>query len=214
MKKTALILTFGLLVFSCKDDKKTTDKAGEQTELQNPEAPKTDGKTTEIDWNKIPDLKNIGNFPFVTAPAGLKIKNEKDGLSEMFDPQKMENYTGNSIYTTEGKLGIISFDGDDDKDFSQIIFDKNIYSYFDKIGAKMLYKGDFPENETEKAILEKNLWSGKHGSYGLLRESDAPFTVYAFRNNGKKYVVNVQSNSAQGSVFIMEVKEPEEAMAK
>ena len=84
----------------------------------------------------------------------------------------------------------------------------------DKIGAKKIYQGDFPENESDRAKLEKNMWNGKQGTRGLLRESDSPFAVYAFKNNGKNYMVNIQSNSAQGNVFIMELKDFEQTIEK
>lgn len=206
MKKTALVALLGIVLFACKNEKKV------ETVEQNADTTKTaaiDKKTTstEINWDEMPDLKNIGNFPFITAPSGLAIANEKDGVSEFFDYETMQNYIGGSVYTTEGKLGILAFEGKGGKDFNQKLFDKSVYDYMDKIGAKKIYQGDFPQDENDKAKLEKNMWSGKHGTSGLLRESDSPFAVYAFKNNGKKYMVNIQSNSAQGNVFIMELKD-------
>ena len=196
-----------------------TKKKTENTEPQIQENPteqtvNNESKSGEINWNEIPDLKDIGNFPFITAPTGLKISNEKDGLSEFFDFETMENYTGSTVYSTEGKLGVLNFEGAEGKDFNQKLFDKSVYDYLDKIGAKKLYQGNFPEDENQKAKLEKNMWTGKHRTVGIVRESDSPFAVYAFKNNGKKYIVNVQSNSAQGNVFIMELKDFEQTIKK
>ncbi len=214
MKKAAIILSFGILVFSCNKKDKSATTGVEENKTSDKQINKSENQSAEINWDQIPDLKDIGNFPFVTAPDNLQISNEKDGVSEVFDYQKMENYTGNGITTTEGKLGILNFEGSNGKDFNQIIFDKNIYAYLDKIGAKMLFKGEFPENENDRARLEKNMWNGKHRTSGLARESDSPFAVYAFKNNGKKYILNVQSNSAQGNVFIMEIKDLEMTVKK
>ena len=158
----------------------------------------------------MPDLKDIGDFPFITAPTGLKINNEKDGLSEVFDFETMENFTGKNIITTEGKLAVLYFS----EDFNQKIFDRSFYDYLDKIGARQLYKGDFPEDEKQREQLAKNIWNGTITTYGLQRESDAPFAVYAFKNNAKKYILNIQSNSAQGTVFIMELKDFEQTIKK
>lgn len=204
MKKTALILSLGILLFSCKDHKTdipTEDKNG----IPNSEVATNDKDSTKIDWSQIPEIKDIGNFPFVIAPPGLKIKDEKDGASEIFPDTKMEIYNGKNITTIEGKLAALSFESDNGKDFSKNIFDRNIYSYFDKIGAKLLYKGNFPEDETQKVRLEKNLWNGKNATYAIFRESEAPFSIYAFRNNGENYVASAQANSAQGNVFVMKV---------
>lgn len=196
---------------------KPTESAAEApTKLPADDAPNL---AATLDWNTIPDLKDIGNFPFFTAPQGLKINNEKDGLSEFFDFEKLENYSGAGVYTSEGKLGILAFDGADDKDFNQRFFDKTVYDFIDKMGAKQIFKGEYPANETknEKILkkLEENMWGGKHGSNGLVRNgSDSPIAVYAFKNNGKNYMVNIQSNSAQGTIFIMELKAFEQTMKK
>ena len=208
MKKIAIIITLGVLLVSCKNEKKTGEQVEEKTEVSNTETQKNNA--TEINWDEIPDLKDIGDFPFVTAPKELIMYNEKDGLTEVFDYETMENFTGSNIVTTEGKLGIIYFS----ENFNQKLFDKSFYDYFDKIGAKQLYKGDFPEDEKLREQLAKNMWNGKISTYGLQRQSNTPFAVYAFKNNSKKYVLNIQSNSAQGNVFIMELKDFEQTITK
>ena len=161
-----------------------------------------------LDWNTIPDLKDIGNFPFFTAPEGFKIEDEKDGLSEFFDYEKLENYTGSGVYTTEGKLGVLVFEEYKEDRLNQRLFDKNVADYLQKIGAKEIYKGDYPANETKNEALRKkldeNMWNGRHRTTGI--SSSEPLAVYAFKNNGKNYMVNVQSNSAQANIYIMELQ--------
>jgi OmpA-OmpF porin, OOP family len=170
----------------------------------------------DLDWNAMPDLVNIGNFPFFTAPQGLKIRGAKNGLTELFDYEKLENFTGTGIYTTEGKLGVMGFDGNDGKDFNQRFFDKAIYDYIDTIGAKKIFKGDYPRNEnaneSTRKKLGENMYSGKTGTTGL--SNDSPFAVYAFRNQGKNYMVNVQSSSAAGYIYIMELKAFQQTIQK
>ncbi len=129
MKKIIFIATIGLALFSCKNEKKTEDQIEEKTEVSKIETQKTNTTSTEINWDEMPDLKDIGNFPFVTAPEGLMIYKEKNGLTEFFDYETMENFTGKNIITTEGKLGILSFDGSEGKDFNQKLFDKSVYDY-------------------------------------------------------------------------------------
>ncbi|HRL72262.1 MAG TPA: OmpA family protein [Flavobacterium sp.] len=208
MKKIAIIITLGVLMVSCKNEKKTEGQVEEKTEVSKIETTKISAK--EINWDEIPELKDIGDFPFVTAPKELIMYNEKDGLTEVFNYETMENFTGSNIVTTEGKLGILYFS----EEFNQKLFDKSFYDYFDKIGAKQLYKGDFPEDEKQREQLAKNMWNGKISTYGLQRQSNTPFAVYAFKNNNKKYILNIQSNSAQGNVFIMELKDFEQTIKK
>lgn len=180
----------------------------------NPAAPAT--LMAELDWSTVPDLQNIGNFPFFTAPQGLKIENAKNGLSELFDYEKLENYNGTGVYTTEGKLGIMSFDGEGDKDFNQRLFDKSIYDYIEKLGAKKIYQGKYPENSDANEKLRKklaeNMFSGKSRTSGL--SSSEPFSVFAFKNQGKNYILNIQSNSAAGTIYLMEVKKFEQTIQK
>ena len=210
MKKTAIIITLGIILVSCKNEKKAEGQVEAKTEVSKIETQKTNTTSTEINWDEMPDLKDIGNFPFVTAPKGLIMYNEKNGLTEVFDYETMENFTGKNIITTEGKLAVLYFS----EDFNQKIFDRSFYDYLDKIGARQLYKGDFPEDEKQREQLAKNIWNGTISTYGLQRQSNTPFAVYAFRNNSKKYILNIQSNSAQGNIFIMELKDFEQTIEK
>jgi OOP family OmpA-OmpF porin len=206
MKKKVIFALLAVFLFSCKKEK-NVENIEQKTEAPQTETANNETTSTEINWDQIPDLKDMGNFPFITAPTGLKISNEKNGVTDFFDYETMQNYTGENLYETEGKLGILAFEGADGKDFNQKLFDKSIYDYLEKIGAKKIYHGDFPEDENQRAKLEKNIWTGKQRTSGLMRESDAPFAVYAFKNNGKKYIATIQSNSAQGNIFIMELKD-------
>lgn len=210
MKKIIFITTIGLALFSCKNEKKSIEKVEEKTEFSNKKTQPTNSNSTEINWDEIPDLKDIGDFPFVTAPKGLIMYNEKNGITEVFDYETMENFTGKNIITTEGKLAVLYFS----EDFNQKLFDRSFYDYLDKMGAKQLYKGDFPEDEKQREQLKKNMWNGTISSYDLQRQSNTPFAVYAFKNNNKKYILNIQSNSAQGNIFIMELKDFEQTIKK
>ncbi|QNN42591.1 hypothetical protein [Pedobacter roseus] len=211
MKKTAIALVLGVALVSCNNkEKKTAENPNDSISTTTVEQPKASGSvsTTNVDWESIPEAKEIGNFPFFKPSKEFKILDEKDGLSEVFENEKLENYTGKDVYTTEGKLGVLVFENVDGQNFSRSLFEKNINDYMTKIGAKQLYKGDYPANETANEALrdklKENLWNGKHRTIGL--SDDEPFAVYAFKNNGKNYVVNVQYNSAQGYIFIMELK--------
>jgi OmpA-OmpF porin, OOP family len=221
MKKSIvsiLLLSCILTLNSCKKKEETSVTSSETAAPIDTTAASSSITTPSkgINWDEIPDLKDIGNFPFVTAPEGLKIDNEKDGLTELFPYETMEVYNGKDVISVEGKLGIIHIsdavkEGDD---FNQKLFDKSFYDYFDKIGAKQLYKGDFPKDEKQSEQLGKNMWTGRSSTFGLMKESDAPFSVYVFKNNGKKYILNIQSNSAQGNIFIMELKDFEQTIKK
>ena len=208
MKKTLLILAISATIASC-TSKKTENAETKQLDSaamtsQKEEKESITVPADSIDWGNVPELRDIGKFPFYTPTDDLKIIDEKNGLSEFFDYAKMENYTGTGINTTKGQLGVMVLEDNGDKKFNQQLFEEMVYPYLDKIGAKKIFNGKFPSDQALRAKLNENMWNGKKRTVGL--GDDEPFAVYAFINDNKKYVLNIQSNSAQGKVFIMELK--------
>ena len=208
MKKTLLILAISATIASC-TSKKTENAETKQLDStamtsQKEEKESITVPADSIDWGNVPELRDIGKFPFYRPTDDLKIIDEKNGLSEFFDYAKMENYTGSGINTTKGKLGVMVFEDNGDKKFNQQLFEDMVYPYLDKIGAKKIFNGKFPSDQALRAKLNENMWNGNKRTVGL--GDDEPFAVYAFINDNKKYVLNIQSNSAQGKVFIMELK--------
>ena len=206
MRKIALIVTFGIILVSCKNDKKADEKLVEKTELSKVD----NSKPTGINWDEITELKGIGDFPFVVIPTELKIKNVKDGFSNLFEFETLANYTKNGVILTTGKLGVLHFEDEKGSPYNQNLFESTFYNYFEKIGATELYKSTLPEisseNEVELNKLNENAKIGdvefnyyNHGNY--------PTAVYVFKNNGKKYIANIQSNASEGNAFIMEISE-------
>jgi len=211
MKKTAIALALGVALVSCNNkEKQAEENPKDSISTTQIEPPKVNESvtTTEIDWKTVPEVKEIGEFPFFKAPKGIKIVDEKVGLTDVFENEKLENYTGKDVYTATGKLGVIAFADEHSQSFNQRFFNQEISEYLSKIGVKQIYKGDYPANDTANEALRKklkeNLWNGRGHTFGL--SDDEPFAVYVFKNNGKNYIVNVQTNSAQGYIFIMELK--------
>lgn len=210
MKKTIIIVTLVVFLVSCKNEKKLENKIEPKIEISNAKTAKTNSISSEINWNDVSDLENIGKFPFVAIPTGLKINNEKDGLTNFFEAAKLENFTNKGLFSTNGKLGVLHFQDQKGFVYNQNLFENTFYTYFEKIGATELYKNTLPEinseNETQLNKLAENAKIGdiefnyyNHGNY--------PTAVYVFKNNKKKYIANIQSNASEGNVFIMEIKE-------
>ena len=208
MKKTVLLFAISLSLFACNSNKQQSGSGNTDSVLTAQDNPvdtvsANHNAVGAIDWNTIPDLKDIGSYPFITAPKGLKIETEKNGLTEHFEYEKLENYLGNDqLIKTEGKLGVIVMEMK--PGYNDRYFDKNVYGYLDKIGAKILYSGPLSKEESVREKLKENMYSGVNRTTGT--SDDQPVTVYAFRNQGKNYIINVQSNSAQGTIFIMELE--------
>ncbi len=212
MKTTYLLFTFCLVFFACNSNKKESEPVLTDSVAL---APSTQAEITEVsssvtndaavDWSDIPTLEDIGNFPFIKAPKGLVIEKEVNGLTQVFEYEQMVNYLGeNRFYPTEGKLGMIFIEFNDAQ-YNNRYFDKNIYTYLDELGAKKLFSGEIVRNDLTKERLKNNQYDGKY-RYSSISDS-APFSVYAFKNKGKKYLVTVQSNTALGTIYIMELND-------
>jgi len=215
MKANTILAVVSLslsLFVSCdrEKSKKTDVNETEQTTISKP-----DNETADVnfDWRQVPEATNIGDFPFITAPDGIDIydfqegNQPKDGITDLFEFKKFEIYDGKGVSAVEGKLAVIFFMEDKNNGFryDQYIFDRNIPDYLTKAGAKQIYKGMMPDNERIRKKLKENMFKGKYQTHEL--SDDSPFSVYAFKSKGKNYVVTLQSNSASGIVFVMEIKD-------
>ncbi|NTD95589.1 hypothetical protein G6M26_22970 [Agrobacterium tumefaciens] len=208
MKKVFILIAISLSLAACNSKQKKDSSNHEQdtsmtsTEQNQQKSPIVAGDS--IVWDKVPELKNIGKFPFFAPTGELVMADAKDGSSEIFDYVVFNNYIGSGIYPTKGKLGILAFEDHQGKPFNKLLFDDTFDEWIEKSGAPMIYEGTFPPNEEAKKKLHENMFSGKKRTLGLA--DDEPFAMYVFKNEGKKYIIHVQSNSAQGKVFVMELK--------
>jgi|GEM_PF-1089228 len=215
--KIALFIVIGSLVLSACNNKKS-EAENPNTEQNSTVDTEREASSSEIDWSKVPELAQIGDFPFITAPEGIDIydfpenSNPKDGITDLFPFKKFEVYNGTGTTPVEGKIAVLFFMEDTSNGFKydQYIFNRNFKDYFQKIGAKQLYQGNFPDNEEIRSRLKENMFSGKSQTHGIL--DDSPLSVYAFKNKGKKYIINVQSNSAQATIFVVELKDFEQSI--
>lgn len=199
-------------VISCKNNSADNTKVVETTDSIAPDNEKANATvvTEQINWDDVPELNNIGDYPFLTSPEGIDVQDwgdKKDGISEIFDLRKWEVYNGTGITTVEGKLAVLRYveDTSNGLKYDQYIFDRSFSDYLEKSGAKKIYSGKFPEDEAVREKLKENMYSGKYATYGL--SDDEPFTVYVLKNKGKKYIITLQSNSAAGHIYIVELKD-------
>lgn len=211
MKRDLLFLALAFVITACNTDKKEHSLTTEEivTSESNDSSNQHDSSQKEsengIDWETIPDLKAMGDFPFITAPRGLTIELEENGMTQVLEYAELVSYLGqNKLYTSEGKLGMIFMEFTDSS-YSNAYFDKNILAYLDQMGAKKLYHGEIVGDDATKEQLKKNMFNGKRRMAGT-NFSD-PLTIYAFKNQGKKYILHIQSNSSIGAIFIMELND-------
>ena len=114
------------------------------------------------------------------------------------------------MFRQTGKLGVLHFQDQKGSLYNQSLFENTFYSYFEKIGATELYKSTLPEiNSENESQLNKLAENAKIGGvdFNYYNHGNYPTAVYVFKNNGKKYIANIQSNASEGNAFIMEIKE-------
>lgn len=211
MKKISITLIAAITMFSCSSQQK--EKSGNNPLSGTNAETKFSPPATGFNWEIIPVLKDIGNYPFIIPPKGMEVARAKDGLSQAFDDEMMQVYDGKQLFEVEGKLGVMEVRGESDENFNHKFFDRSIFDYLSKIGAKKIFQGTLSnENDDVRESFRKNMWAGSYGSSGI-SDSD-PFAVYAFRNNGKRYILCTQSNTAGATVFIMELQGFEQTMKR
>ncbi len=208
MKKVLMIFAMCLALAACNSKQKNDAAADEQdTSMVSNDRPIIQNPAVSADtiiWEKVPELKGIGAFPFFIPTGELAASDAKDGVSELIEYAQLNNYTGTGIYPAKGKLALLSFQEQNGKPFNKLFFDDTFDGWIEKLGAALIYEGPFPADEAAKTKLKENLYNGKKRTFAL--GDDEPFAVYAFRNEGKKYIIHVQSNSAEGQVYVMELK--------
>jgi OOP family OmpA-OmpF porin len=163
----------------------------------------------EFDWNVIPKSSaQIGVFPYISAPDGFYIQHKdssdesKTGYSELKDFDKLIMYDGKSFYNIEGKVARLKFRMKDrDAEFNQYKFDNSVEKYLSSIGTKLF--GKIKITESQKAFLNKeNDLTIYHHVVG--DPYNDPVRCYALNTDKGKIMFQVHSNSAEGSIAVVE----------
>lgn len=222
MKKTLILITLGVTLFSCKNENKTVENStggNDIPKIQNEDTSKKEAPLylDEFDWSKIPNSSaEIGAFPYISAPDGFVINNEygevaKNGMTAFSDFSRFIVYNGESLFNVEGKKSEMRFAmTDKHTEFNQFKFDKSVEQYLESLGAISLFKGQIPKDYLEEINKEDDNTVYKY-IQGDPWNSD-PVRHYALNHNGDKIMFQVWSNSASGEVGVVELEDFEQTI--
>ncbi|OCB75424.1 OmpA family protein [Flavobacterium crassostreae] len=217
MKKSIVVIFSGLLFLSCKKEARkvaNTDEVKVSVASENTLSDKENTLYLEsFDWSKIPEsTAEIGSFPYITAPEGFVIWEDghnavaKNGMTAVFDFNKLIIYNGNSFFNAEGKKAVLDFGKkDSESNFNTLKFDKSVDAYLKKIGAVLLFEGKIPSKKLDeiKKTEEKAV-------YKYIQTAGSPYDVsvrnYALNHKNGKIFFQFGSNSASAEMAVVELE--------
>jgi OOP family OmpA-OmpF porin len=214
MKKIIIIALIGLILFSCKNEKKTEDKKHESTATQELEKSTSFDELymKEFDWTKIPiSTAEIGSFPYVTAPDDFLIwksgqsEKSKNGMTTFSEYGKLICYNGKNFINFEGKKAELQFEMKEKSvDFNQFKFDKSIEEYLKTIGAVEIFKGKI----IREKLVELNKENEKNVYEYIIGDSwnSDPLRHYVLNHKNGKIIIQVWSNSAEAKIGVLELE--------
>ncbi len=200
MKKTVLLLGISALFVSCNQSKQqgsTVDPA--ETHVESKETETQDTKiSTDFNIEDIPfSNADIGEFPFITLPKGLKEMNKP--LLRAYD---VCFFPINGVMTSfEGKLYKTFVSPVRGEDFSQHFFEKSMADYLQSIGAVKVFDGEITKEEYNR-YHKQDPNKGGEGDMGYAGQN-MKFWVIRTKDKGNVYIQYL-SNNAGASLNVLQ----------
>jgi outer membrane protein OmpA-like peptidoglycan-associated protein len=197
----ALLMVIPLLSF--KYNKKQNEK--DVIDIEAEYAIKNLTEKAEIEkfsWGNIKETtSDIGTFPYIQAPKGTKVYDNRETKS--YDYNRFEMFDGQSFFKMEGRVQTMYIVKEDGKDWNQFLFDKSVDEYLNSIGAQQIAFGKIPEELMQQKREEYNdkAWSSK---YLVGNPSNDPLKFYILKTATKKIGFIIHSNNACASIGIIE----------
>ena len=205
MKKTVLLLFTALLVISCNQKNKENEIITNDTLISNETSkPIENGFNIE---NISVSTADIGVFPFINLPKGLKEMNKP--LVREFD---VCFFPIEGIMTPfEGKLYKTFVSPNQGENFSQHFFEKSMSDYLLSIGAVKVFDGEITKEEYDR-YNKKDPNKGDEGDIGYAGQN-IKFWVLRTKNDGNIYVQYI-SNNAGASLNVLQEAAFEQSITK
>ena len=205
MKKTGLLLFTALLVISCNQKNKENEIITNDTLISNETSkPIENGFNIE---NISVSTADIGVFPFINLPKGLKEMNKP--LVREFD---VCFFPIEGIMTPfEGKLYKTFVSPNQGENFSQHFFEKSMSDYLLSIGAVKVFDGEITKEEYDR-YNKKDPNKGDEGDIGYA-DQNIKFWVLRTKNDGNIYVQYI-SNNAGASLNVLQEAAFEQSITK
>lgn len=212
MKKLTLLTILAISLIACKGkkesnkdiltEKETVSDRNVNEETTNQETTEKHEKVEEFDINNIPlSEKNIGDFPFFSAPEGAKYINNVKPKSFDF----MVFVTPNKIFEVEGKTfrADVQEDKESEKEVSNRYLLKSYEDAILKAGGVKVFEGKL-EGDRKKKYEELCTYAGSDGSIDIWNN---PIITYAIRRNDGNIYIAIDKTTYASSTSIQIVQE-------
>lgn len=205
MKKTVLLLFTALLIISCNQKNKEIEITTNDSLITN-ETSEPIESAFSIENISISSA-DIGVFPFINLPKGLKEMNKP--LVREFD---VCFFPIDGIMTPfEGKLYKTFVSPNQGENFSQHFFEKSMSDYLLSIGAVKVFDGEITKEEYDR-YNKKDPNKGDEGDIGYAGQN-IKFWVLRTKNDGNIYVQYI-SNNAGASLNVLQETAFEQSITK
>lgn len=201
MKKIAIIIGIAAIVTSCNNaNKQQVNSKSQLTENSVKVKQDTIDNTQNANTFNIENIAfstaEIGEFPFLTLPKGLKSTNKP--LERKFD---VCFFPINGVMTPfEGRMYKIFVSNESGKEYSKHYFEKSMEEYLLSIGAVKIYDGEITKEEYDRYNkLDPN--KGADGDIGYTGEN-IKFFVIRSKDIGNIYV-QFTSNNSSGKINVL-----------
>lgn len=201
MKKTAFIFGLSVLMISCNQSAKQQADTVDSTEVAvetNEAKTEVANSSAEFNIENIPfSTADIGDFPFINLPEGLKSMNKP--LERKFD---VCFFPINGTMTPfEGRLYKIYVTNEQGEEYSQRYFEKSMEDYLQSIGAVKVFDGEITKEEYNR-YRKEDPNKGNDGDIGYWNEN-IKFYVIRSKDKGNIYI-QYTSNNAGGKLNVLQ----------
>lgn len=205
MKKTVLLLFTALLIISCNQKNKEIEITSNDSLITN-ETSEPIESAFSIENISISSA-DIGVFPFINLPKGLKEMNKP--LVREFDVCFFP--IDGTMTPFEGKLYKTFVSPNQGENFSQHFFEKSMSDYLLSIGAVKVFDGEITKEEYDR-YNKKDPNKGDEGDIGYAGQN-IKFWVLRTKNDGNIYVQYI-SNNAGASLNVLQETAFEQSITK
>lgn len=202
MRKIAIIVGLSALIMSCNQVKKQQENNESQVIETSIEANefKTEevNSSTEFNIENIPfSTGDIGDFPFINLPEGLKSMNKP--LERKFDVCFFP--INGTMIPFEGKLYKINVTSVRGEEYSQRYFEKSMEDYLQSVGGVKVFDGEITKEEFDR-YNKQDPYKGNDGDMGYWGEN-TKFYVIRTKDKGNIYI-QFNSNNAGGKLNVLQ----------
>ncbi|WP_346985898.1 hypothetical protein [Chryseobacterium sp. POE27] len=199
MKRMIVLLLASVTILACNKSQKE-DQGHEISNNQTVQPANDAGSENKFDIEHIPySTADLGNFPFMILPKGLKEMNKplKKSFDVCFFP------INGKMTAFEGQLYKANISAEQGQEFSQHYFEKSMEDLLRSVGAVKVFDGEITQKEYD-SYNKQDPNKGEEGDMGYPGEA-IKFYVIRSKEMGDIYV-QYTANNAAGKLNILQSK--------